>query len=74
MLLVVVYTLSCSVGIQKGIQRLSQINVILAIGLMIFMLFFGPTAFIIDGYLHSFGLHVNQFIPMATFRVVMQTG
>ncbi len=68
MLLVVIYTLSCSAGIQKGIQRLSQINVLLAIGLMAFIIFFGPTAFIFDGYLHSFGLHVNQFIPMATFR------
>ena len=41
---------------------------ILAMFLMAFILFFGPTAFIIDSYVHSFGSYINNFIPMATFR------
>jgi choline-glycine betaine transporter len=35
---------------------------------MLFILLMGPTAFIIDSYIHSFGLYLDNFIPMATFR------
>lgn len=66
--LVGVYTVSAVTGITRGIQILSRTNVILAVALMAFILFFGPTAFIIDSYLHSFGIYLDQFIPMATFR------
>lgn len=66
--LIAIYTLSSVSGVTKGIQLLSRINVIMAVGLMAFILLFGPTAFIIDGYLNSFGIYLDQFIPMATFR------
>jgi len=66
--LIGIYTLSAVSGVNKGIQILSRANVVLAVGLMAFILLFGPTAFIIDGYLHSFGIYVKEFIPMATFR------
>ncbi|MGB0467494.1 MAG: BCCT family transporter [Pontibacterium sp.] len=66
--LIVIYTISAVSGVTKGIQLLSRANVILAVILMAFILIFGPTAFIIDSYLHSFGIYLDQFIPMATFR------
>ncbi len=66
--LIGIYTISAVSGVTKGIQILSRANVILAVVLMAFILIFGPTAFIIDGYLHSFGIYLDQFIPMATFR------
>jgi len=66
--LIAIYTLSAISGVTKGIQILSRFNVILAVFLMAFILFFGPTAFIIDSYLHSFGSYIDNFIPMATFR------
>lgn len=66
--LICIYTLSAISGVTKGIQLLSRFNVILAVGLMAFILLFGPTAFIIDSYLHSFGAYIDNFIPMATFR------
>lgn len=66
--LIGIYTISAVSGVTKGIQILSRANVILAVILMAFILIFGPTAFIIDGYLHSFGIYLDQFIPMATFR------
>lgn len=68
MALIAIYTLSAVSGVTKGIQFLSSANVILAVVLMIFILLFGPTAFIVDGYLHSFGIYIDKFIPMATFR------
>lgn len=66
--LIVIYTLSAVSGVARGIQLLSRINVILAVALMAFILIFGPTGFIIDGYLQGFGIYLDQFIPMATFR------
>ena len=66
--LIGIYTLSAVSGVTKGIQILSRANVILAVVLMAFILLFGPTAFIIDSYLQAFGIYLDQFIPMATFR------
>jgi len=66
--LIGIYTLSAVSGVTRGIQILSSANVILAAILMAFILLFGPTAFIFDSYLHSFGIYLDQFIPMATFR------
>jgi len=66
--LIGIYTLSAVSGVTKGIQILSRANVLLAVVLIAFILFFGPTAFIIDSYIHSFGIYLDKFIPMATFR------
>ncbi|WP_372741475.1 BCCT family transporter [Neptunomonas sp.] len=66
--LIAIYTLSAVSGVTRGIQILSKANVILAVALMAFILFFGPTAFIIDSYIQSFGIYLDKFIPMATFR------
>jgi glycine betaine transporter len=67
-LLIVLYTVSAITGVTRGIQLLSTFNVCLAIFLMAFIVLFGPTAFIFDAYVHSMGVYLNQFIPMATFR------
>ncbi|OMH34053.1 BCCT family transporter [Motiliproteus sp. MSK22-1] len=66
--LIVLYTISAISGVTRGIQLLSTINVFLALGLMGFILVMGPTAFISDAFIHSFGLYLDEFIPMATFR------
>lgn len=56
--LIAIYTLSAVSGVAKGIQLLSRANVILAVLLMVFILIFGPTSFIIDGYLQGFGIYL----------------
>ena len=66
--LIAIYTISSVTGVTKGIQILSRFNVVLAVVLMLVILVFGPTAFLVDGFLHSFGTYIDQFIPMATFR------
>ncbi|WP_150467948.1 BCCT family transporter [Francisella sp. SYW-9] len=65
---VIIYTLSALTGMNKGLQFLSRCNVILAVVLMIFILIFGPTNFIINGYLQGMGTLIQKFIPMATYR------
>ena len=65
---VAVSTISAVTGINKGIQIISDLNVKLAILLMVFVLLCGPGGFIIDAFVSSFGFYVNEFIPMSTYR------
>ncbi|MEC2157702.1 BCCT family transporter [Virgibacillus halodenitrificans] len=67
-LLVVVAAISAVTGIHKGIQILSSYNVILALLLVAAVLILGPGLFIFNSYLESFGMYVQNFISMNTFR------
>lgn len=62
------YTLSALSGVNRGIQILSRCNVILAIGLMIYILIFGDTSFVINGYMQGVGTMLDNFFLMATYR------
>ncbi|MBF4490743.1 BCCT family transporter [Psychrobacter sp. N25K4-3-2] len=65
---IVLYTLSAISGLTRGMQLLSRFNVILAFALMVFILIFGPTNFIVNGYIQGVGTMIDNFVPMATFR------
>lgn len=67
-LLVIGAAISAVTGIHKGIQFLSSLNVILAVGLIIGVLILGPGSFIFNNYFEAFGLYVNEFISFNTFR------
>ena len=57
-------TLSVMMGLDKGIKRLSDINIVLTALLLGFMLLFGPTQFIIDSFIENIGNYVSQLIPL----------
>ncbi len=65
---IIIYTISALSGLTRGIQILSKWNIVLAVGLMLFIFIFGPTQFIVDAYVQGLGSVVQNFIPMATFR------
>ncbi|MBW3698231.1 BCCT family transporter [Vibrio sp. T187] len=65
---IVLYTLSALSGLNRGMQMLSRYNVILAMALMVYILIFGPTNFIFNGYIQGVGSMLDNFIPMATYR------
>jgi len=65
---IALYTLSAISGLARGMQLLSRFNVILAFGLMVFILMFGPSKFIVNGYIQGVGTMVQNFIPMAIYR------
>ena len=65
---IALYTLSALSGLNRGMQMLSRYNVILSISLMIYILLFGPTNFIFNGYIQGVGSMLDNFIPMATYR------
>lgn len=67
-LITAVYVVSAVLGITRGIQNLSRFNVWLGLGLMAFIVVFGPTAFIFNAFVQGFGTYVEQFLPMGTYR------
>lgn len=66
-LVTAMYTTSCLVGL-NGIRVVSEINVWLMIGLALFMIVAGPTLFILSAFPTAFGLQLEYFLPMTTYR------
>ncbi|MFC6287733.1 choline BCCT transporter BetT [Nocardioides sp. GCM10027113] len=68
-LAVVIATISAVSGIDKGIKRLSQLNVLLAIGLALWILLTGKTAFLLNAAVLNVGDFVRLFpdMTMQTF-------
>lgn len=63
-LAVAVATISAVSGVDKGIKRLSEINVLLAIGLMVYILITGRTAFLFDALMMNVGEYISSFPSM----------
>ncbi|KAB8139089.1 BCCT family transporter [Gracilibacillus oryzae] len=67
-LVTVLYMLSALTGLNKGIKYLSTTNVILAILLVVFMLFTGPTNFIMNFFTTTLGRYISN-LPEMSFRM-----
>ncbi|MGM0542322.1 MAG: BCCT family transporter [Pseudomonadota bacterium] len=52
-------------GLDSGVKRLSNINIGMAVGLMIFVLFTGSTVFLLRAVVETFGLYITNLLPMA---------
>ena len=61
---------SVSLGLDSGIKKLSQINMVLAISLLLFIFILGPTIFIINALIQNFGAYLNTLIQSATWTEV----
>jgi choline/glycine/proline betaine transport protein len=59
-----VATVSVVLGIDKGVRVLSELNVRIAALFLIFMIFVGPTIFIMDSFVQNFGGYLSS---VATF-------
>jgi choline/glycine/proline betaine transport protein len=62
--------LSVSLGLDSGIKRLSQVNMVLAFALLAFVFLLGPTVFILNALIQNFGAYVNTLIQSATWTEV----
>ncbi|MCM3659638.1 BCCT family transporter [Georgenia satyanarayanai] len=56
---------SVSVGLEKGIKRLSNLNIILAVGLLCFVVATGPTLFLVKGTIESVGIYASALPQLA---------
>jgi len=58
---------SVYLGLDKGIKRLSDLNVYLILGLLAFILVVGPTLFILKTSVNTVGVMVQNFIRMISW-------
>lgn len=61
----VLFLISAVRGINKGIKQLTNINLVLAGLLMVFVLFAGPTITLFEGMVNSVGGYISNIIPMS---------
>ncbi|MCH2547104.1 MAG: BCCT family transporter [Alphaproteobacteria bacterium] len=59
------YMMSASGGINKGIKPLSDLNMIVCVLLMLFVLFCGPTIFLLQNIVGSLGSYVSNLVDMS---------
>ncbi len=66
--LVGIYTVSALTGINRGIQILSRVNMVLCGILLVFILLAGPTLFIFSSFFSGLATHLGNFFQMALYR------
>ncbi len=54
-------------GLESGIKFLSEVNIGVATLLMVFVFVFGPTLFILNGFLENIGNYIQNFVALATW-------
>ena len=59
--------ISVSLGLDKGIKRLSQVNMTIAGFLLLAVLLLGPTLFILNSIIQNAGVYLNQIIQLSTW-------
>ncbi|MEQ9437819.1 MAG: BCCT family transporter [Cyclobacteriaceae bacterium] len=58
-------TLSLILGLDKGIRRLSEWNMRLALLILLFVLLAGPTVFILKSFVQNLGYYINEFFRLS---------
>jgi BCCT family betaine/carnitine transporter len=61
------FAFSVYMGIEKGIKRLSDLNVYLALGFLAYILIAGPTLFILKTSVNTVGFMAENFVRMMTW-------
>ena len=57
--------MSVVAGLDAGVKRLSEINMVLAAALLLFILFAGPTAIIFSGLFENTVAYAKQLVPLS---------
>ncbi|SDB94951.1 choline/glycine/proline betaine transport protein [Pelagirhabdus alkalitolerans] len=65
-------TISVIMGLDGGVKRLSEINMILAGVFLVFVMIAGPTVYVLSGFTQNIGFYIANFMEMSlwaeTFR------
>lgn len=61
----IIFTASAALGLEKGISRLSDFNVYIFIGLLIFIFVVGNPTFTLDYITDAFGIMVSEYMRMS---------
>ena len=66
-LITILGLISVTLGLDKGIKRLSQLNMTIAGILLVAILILGPTLFILNSIIQNAGVYLNQLVQLATW-------
>ncbi len=58
--------ISVVLGLNAGIKRLSQLNMMLCGCFLMTIFLFGPTGYILDGFIENIGSYIQNFISLST--------
>ncbi|MHC5252877.1 glycine betaine uptake BCCT transporter [Listeria kieliensis] len=61
----ILFMISASTGLNKGIQLLSNVNLYIAAILLVLTLFLGPTVKIMNEFTNGFGAYLQNFVQMS---------
>ncbi|TRW50222.1 BCCT family transporter [Aliidiomarina halalkaliphila] len=61
-------TVSVVLGLDGGIRRISELNLFLAVGLLIFVLIAGPTVYLLQSLVQNIGTYLSSIVSM-TFNL-----
>ena len=64
-LITLVATMSVVAGLDSGIKRLSQINALLAVLLLLFLLFAGPTVLLLNSFVQNLGNYLSNMVSLS---------
>lgn len=64
LVIMLISILSSISGLGKGVKFLSQINILAAISLMMFILLVGPTVYLLGSFSESVGTYLSNFISL----------
>jgi len=56
---------SALAGMNKGVKRLSELNLLMTIFLVLFVLLLGPTTFLLSAFSEGIGNYINQFADLS---------
>jgi len=69
--LTLVAVTSIVAGLDKGVRRLSNLNILMAVGLMVFVLLFGDTVFLLRQVIESAGIYASEIVPLSFWNDAM---
>ncbi len=62
-----VATLSVVSGVGRGVKLLSELNMWFSIGILVFLICFGPTRYLLDSLVQNVGDYLSHVIPLSTW-------
>ncbi|HCX64971.1 MAG TPA: glycine/betaine ABC transporter, partial [Eubacteriaceae bacterium] len=67
-------TASVVMGLDGGVKRLSEINMMLAGIFMIFIIIVGPTVYIFSGFTQNIGAYISNFVELSLWTETFANG
>ncbi len=67
-------TMSVVAGLDGGVKRLSDMNIVIAALLLVFIMIVGPTIFILNGFIQNVGFYLQNFMFLGTWGEAYEGG